>query len=153
MKNCSICKVDKDLSCFHKQKNSPDGIGYVCKVCKKDALKKKTDTLKGRLQFLLYNSKSSARIREYEWGISIEYLEQLYEAQDGKCALTGEVLSLHRQRRGRTTISIDRIDNSKGYVEGNIQLITFQANIAKSNYSMDELIEFCRKVVEHASKL
>lgn len=35
--------------------------------------------------------------------------------------------------------SIDRIDPSKGYVKGNIRIISFRANQVKSNSSLDEM--------------
>ena len=45
--------------------------------------------------------------------------------------------------------TIDRIDSSKGYVEGNIQLITWQANCLKQNVPNDEFIEFCKDVARY----
>lgn len=35
--------------------------------------------------------------------------------------------------------SLDRIDNTKGYVKGNVQVISFKANRCKSNLSLDEI--------------
>jgi hypothetical protein len=43
--------------------------------------------------------------------------------------------------------SIDRIDNSKGYVPGNIQIISKKANMLKSNASQDELVMFSKWVL------
>lgn len=37
------------------------------------------------------------------------------------------------------SVSLDRIDNTKGYVKGNVQVISFKANRCKSNLTFDEI--------------
>ena len=48
--------------------------------------------------------------------------------------------------------SLDRIDSSKGYIEGNVQWVTYQANLNKHVMTMEQLYEFCRKVLNHANQ-
>jgi hypothetical protein len=44
--------------------------------------------------------------------------------------------------------TIDRIDSSKGYVKGNIQIISFLSNIMKNNATIDELLTFSHNVIK-----
>ena len=37
--------------------------------------------------------------------------------------------------------SIDRIDGSKGYIKGNVSIISWKANRAKCNLSVDEIFK------------
>jgi hypothetical protein len=94
-----------------------------------------------------------ARNRNIIFDVSVEYLSECFKNQNGICALTGEKLTLPITNKDFKTAnynaSIDRIDSSKGYIEGNIQWVTKMANVIKLDYTMEELIDFCYKVVNH----
>lgn len=49
----------------------------------------------------------------------------------------------------RERASLDRIDNSNGYLQGNVRFVSKIANYARNEYSDDDLLEFCNAVVNH----
>lgn len=72
--------------------------------------------------------------------IERQHLFDLWDKQKGLCAISGKQM-VHK-RGSLYTISIDRIDSSLGYVNGNVQLVCKAINLAKSIHSNAEIIEF-----------
>lgn len=82
--------------------------------------------------------------------LSIEYMMGLYDGQSGLCALSGIEMT-HIRGRGKvgTNISIDRIDSSRGYEEGNVQLVCAAVNRIKGDMTDEDFVDFCRAVVDY----
>lgn len=91
---------------------------------------------------------NGAKIRNLDFDLSKEYLWELYIKQDKKCALTGLDIKLERRfGHGFTqTASLDRIDNSKGYIVGNVQWVHKSINFFKRGYSEDKLYKYCKLI-------
>jgi hypothetical protein len=108
-------------------------------------------TVEGRLRHALTCSKTSAKHRNIFWDLKLSDLQDVYTRQKGLCAISGVELTFMPHKRGTetapTTLSVDRINNDIGYVSSNIQLVTHYANVAKNKYSMEDLIQFCRNVL------
>jgi hypothetical protein len=45
------------------------------------------------------------------------------------------------------TYSIDRIDSSKGYIKGNVQILSMKANNMKSSANVEELLIFSKNII------
>lgn len=81
--------------------------------------------------------------------LTLEYMLGLYDAQKGRCAISGREMTLIRgQGRVETNMSIDRINSKQGYVPGNVQLVCAFCNKLKGAMSMEELVAFCQDVVD-----
>jgi hypothetical protein len=81
-----------------------------------------------------------AKQRDYEFSITIDYIWDIYIAQDKVCALSGVPIDF------KGTASLDRIDNSRGYVRENIQIVHKDVNYMKYTYSQDYFIKMCNLV-------
>lgn len=60
------------------------------------------------------------------------------------CPVLGIPLCIHRGTSGGRYDSpaLDRVDNSKGYVKGNVLVISHLANMMKSSANVEQLIKF-----------
>jgi hypothetical protein len=110
------------------------------------------------LAFLRQNLQRAANRTENAQPIEVDldYIYDIGAEQDFYCALTGEELEF--TRGGSTWLgkwcnpnscTIDRIDSDKGYIKGNIQLITWKANCLKQHLDNSEFIEFCKDVARY----
>lgn len=85
-----------------------------------------------------------------ELSITKEYAWNLFNLQNGKCALSGIELTFPRNNTDRTyTASLDRINSSEGYKEGNVQWIHKHINIMKNMYEQNYFIDLCKKIALH----
>ena len=76
----------------------------------------------------------------------------LLEVQDYKCALTGVELTciLEKGTVCKTNASIDRIDPKGPYTRDNVQLVCAAINKLRVDMSVDDFINWCKKVSDHA---
>jgi hypothetical protein len=99
--------------------------------------------------------KSNAKSRDYTFTISIEYLQTLLEKQDFKCSYTNTQMlcpKTYNEKREMTSspylVSLDRIDNELGYIEGNVQFVCVWANKARGAYKDDVFRDILKKYKE-----
>lgn len=103
--------------------------------------------------------RSKARERSLDFNISKQYLWDLYEKQNRKCALSGVPIEIastlvksgtgKRIDRTNHTASLDRIDNSLPYIEGNLQWVHKKVNGMRRQYSIREYIDWCTLVADY----
>ena len=106
-------------------------------------------------KYLLNTYKKGAIKRNIEFLVDVDYLTLLYNQQNQKCALSGQLLLIKEGYKnlfkGRTA-SLDRIDSSKGYIEGNLQWVHKDLNRMKNVYSQDVFINWCKQIAEYQTK-
>lgn len=85
------------------------------------------------------------KTKEKTFEITIQYGWELFLKQNRRCAISG--LSLHMGKHNiRPTASLDRIDSSIGYIEGNVQWVHKDINLMKQSYSDEYFIQMCKQV-------
>ena len=112
---------------------------YCSSSCQSKAYRK---THQGWRVSKLERLKGSAARRGLEIDLSPEDIPM-----PESCAYLGLTLDYESSSITDNSPSVDRIDNTKGYIKGNIQTISNKANIMKHNASDEDLLKFCKSVL------
>lgn len=85
----------------------------------------------------LASIKGRALTKKLQFNLDVKYMMDIYPA-DGKCPVFG----FHMDRidsKKFTSPSVDRVDNTLGYIKGNVAWISMKANSMKSDHSLSDL--------------
>jgi hypothetical protein len=92
--------------------------------------------------------KANAKSRNYPFTVGIEHLQDILESQDYKCKITNSKLlcpKTYNEKREMTSnpylLSLDRIDNDLGYVNGNVHFVCVWVNKARGSYDLNVFMD------------
>jgi hypothetical protein len=156
-KVCTKCKEHQPLSEFYKKCNTKDGLDYKCKSCGKEY-----DDNMCRLKYWFKTIKAQAPIRGREFtilptdipGVKIREIKTYFKTVSSweateypkVCPVFGVELDWKVKVNGgqNNSPSLDRIDSTKGYVKGNVMIMSKLANSMKQNATTEQLNQFSR---------
>lgn len=133
-KYCNRCGKTLSVTMFYKDRTRKDGLSNKCKSCADLAAKKNRLGASERERLFRY-----ARMRAARRG-----REFTLDPEDIMIPERCPVLNVPMKRP-----SIDRMDNSRGYVKGNIRVISTRANLLKNNaaeWELQAVLEYMRKI-------
>lgn len=177
VKTCTVCAETKELFEFSIDYTKGGRYKSSCKVCcnaatakwrkaNPDKVKEKEKqyyeankekirvknrkrytglTLDQKFGQLLKNAKQRKTVEVF---ISIQHIYDVWEKQEGRCAYTK--LPLTSEAHQLNTVSLDRIDSSKDYVEGNIQLVCVPVNVMKMDSTEKQFVHLCQLVAQNS---
>jgi len=143
-KTCFVCGISKLYSDFYNRRND-------CKKCVIDRSARNSISYvplhERDIISRFKNLCTKARLRTKEFNLIDADLLDLWDKQDGRCAYTK--LPLLATANQFNTVSLDRVDSSKGYVVGNIQLVCSAINKMKQEYTEEMFLLFCLLVTQN----
>lgn len=123
-KSCSRQCAGKLKSKYNKGNNNPNSLNL-------------TD-----IEKFFYNKckdcKYRAKVKKLKFNIDYKYLLDIYNKQQGKCFYSGLAMKI-KGNKDYNTLSIDRVDSSKGYVKGNVVFCLNSINMLKSNHDLKDI--------------
>jgi hypothetical protein len=82
--------------------------------------------------------------------LTLKEAADIFKAQGGKCALTGEKLGKGLGSSPSMDQRVPRVRGGPGYTKDNVQWVTAQINFAKQNLTNEEFADLCKKVAAHS---
>lgn len=156
-KRCVYCGEEKPLTDFSptaksKAHQSADGTGRInrCTTCiGSQRMQRQSRDVEVYIRDLFTKNKSG-RKNKFEWAIQPEDLLELWEQQEGKCALSGVYMTHHVDRGHRKdfNVSIDRIRSTEGYIKNNVQLVCQRVNTIKNDLDEASLYWWVKNIYD-----
>lgn len=168
MKKCSKCGQIKDKSEFYHHRATKDGLTPQCKqcmteyrhshkehyknyMCERRAIDNETiketrrNSARNHPEWRMY-SQAKRRAKERGLEFNIELSDVVIPST---CPLLGVPFVNGTKGNYEFTPSLDRIDPTKGYVKGNVWVITKKANSMKNSATREELLTFVGNVIKY----
>lgn len=138
---CKKCRIYTIHRFVNDSRGNSRGY-YSCSNCSEDSSKKHRN--KYWLRYLAQKANSRKRPRSVK--ITEDMLKNIYEKQEGRCALTGIPFN---QEIGGAKPSLDRIDSSLGYIPENLQLVIRDINKIKREFPIGYFYALCKMFVDN----
>lgn len=145
-KACVTCRRVLPFDRFSLAKNGIFGRYYQCKECRKPESKRYFANRSTEAR-LLHKAKSRVAKSGKEFSINIDDI-----TVPSHCPILGMPLARGTNEWYDHSPSLDRIDPNKGYVPGNVQVISHRANMLKSNATLEELEALLTWMKQNANK-
>ena len=137
------CKACNAVVAREWRKKNPGyrGSGKITSIPPEDRML--VSAISSRIQ----DAKSRARKRGHPCTVDRASLYQLFKDQDRKCALSG--VDLKVEKGAVACLSLDQIDSTKGYIEGNVQWVAWAVNRAKGDMPTEMFLDMCSKILDY----
>lgn len=106
---------------------------------------KRNEFLRGYIKQILARTKKRAKCKNIDFN-----LDESDIIIPKICPILEVPLVIGTKGNYEYSPSIDRIDNTKGYIKGNVQIISKKANSMKNSASQEELIKFCKNILRYS---
>jgi len=153
---CTNCNKRKDESLFSTDISSYNGLQSGCKECSSDKAIVYLNTKKGKLKKVWGDVKTNAKRNNIDIDIDYNYIEELFEKQNGLCNLSGIEMTTKASKlveEGKVkhpyNVCINRIDQKKGYIEDNVSLICTSIKDMKSDLKDEEFVKNSFAVIKN----
>ena len=155
---CLVCGRSLDPSEFdsHQEYAIRGHRDGRCKECKRKQNQEARENYDDKkrlyktIQARVLGASERAKRKGIPCTITKEFILDLWNKQNGLCAIS-KIPMTYEMDSGRiyTNVSIDQIEQGKGYTEDNVQLVCMAVNQLKSDWDMNTVKYICKMIINN----
>jgi hypothetical protein len=110
-------------------------------------------------KYSLNKARSRSKEKGVETDLTLEYLKEVYDSQNGLCTYTGIKMEIPRSsqdediKKSPTKLSLDRVHSHTGYCKGNVEFVCYCVNVMKNDFSKDQMLDFIKLIIKNNVKI
>ena len=166
-KICNGCGNVKCLESFHVSKTSLDGRSAQCGECNNARTVRYMNNPENRASITAWRHEWRSRSPRSSLSVSLskaltrrptgnpaslDAVMKMWKEQEGKCAISGVTMTWATGSLQSTSITLDRIDQTRGYSADNLRLACHAANTFRGRMSDDQMYEMAVAIVTNMKR-
>lgn len=153
LRRCAICQIvyPQTREFFHHKIKRANTFRSNCKKCIPAYIQKGYNkryggemTLEKMVEFKRRTTAKRCQKLNRQCTITLPELLEIYKSQNGVCFYTHKPMVFHN--KDDDSLSIDRLDSSKGYTKDNVVLCRWIINRVKNDLSKEDFIGTCKLI-------
>ena len=146
---CSVCEAEKEDTEFTRVKDKCDPCCHIIEYEREK--EKMEDPEKGEEYYLrkviLRAAKRRSKKKNLEFNLT---LGDLVKLKNNTCPILGHEILYRSGIDNKRSASLDRIDPNKGYVLGNVKIVSFEGNTLKNRNDYKTSINVVKYMIINA---
>lgn len=170
VRTCNECNEQKTVRDFNRNKR-PNGEWYISKQCNKCHYKRYKEAYSNKNRERYKNEEFRESKKEYAKKYRQENPELImFQSARSRCRNNNIEFNLdlldivipdkcpileisfcliNTNYRKDNSPTLDRIDPTKGYIKGNVRVISYKANVMKNDATLDTMKTFCKNILSY----
>jgi hypothetical protein len=146
---CSVCGADKEDTDFNRVKGKCNTCCYSQEYNK--IKEKMGNTDGGEIVYLkkviLSKAKKRSKKKNLEFNLT---LGDLINIKNNTCPILGHEILYKSGIDNKRSASLDRIDPNKGYIKGNVKIVSSEGNLLKNRNNYHSAVKMLEYIIKNS---
>lgn len=146
---CSVCSIEKENTDFSRVKDKCNPCCHSLEY-ERDKMRME-DSENGKNYYirkvLLRHAKGRSKKKNLEFNLT---LADLITLKNNTCPILGSEILYKSGIDYKKSASLDRIDPNKGYINGNVKIISYEANSLKNRNNFHSAVKLLEYIITNS---